>query len=58
MKAVRRSLLEADVSVQVADSFIKRVEQHAAGREVLKSLRPLNSRAGRLRRVVSVDGSG
>lgn len=40
LKAVRRALLEADVNIQVADSFVKRCEEAALGRDVLKSLNP------------------
>lgn len=37
---VRRALLEADVSLQVARDFLSRVEQKALGQDVLKSLQP------------------
>ncbi|MBY0589317.1 signal recognition particle protein [bacterium] len=40
LKEVRRALLSADVNLEVADRFIKRVEESALGRDVLKSLRP------------------
>ena len=40
LREVRRALLEADVNYQVARSFLKRVEERAAGQEVLKSVNP------------------
>lgn len=40
LRAVRKALLEADVNIKVADTFIGRVEKSAVGREVLKSLNP------------------
>lgn len=40
MREVRRALLEADVNVQVAKDFVKRVEERAVGVETLRSLRP------------------
>ena len=40
MRAVRRALLEADVNIQVASTFIERVQKTAVGRQVLRSLNP------------------
>lgn len=40
LKLVERSLLDADVSYEVATSFMKRVSEEALGEKVLKSLRP------------------
>lgn len=40
LKTVRRSLLDADVNVEVAETFITRVKEKAAGREVLKQVNP------------------
>lgn len=40
LKSVRRALLEADVNIEVADVFVKRCEQTAVGRDVLKTLNP------------------
>jgi signal recognition particle subunit SRP54 len=40
LREVRRALLEADVSFQVAKDFLGRVEERALGEEVLKSIRP------------------
>ncbi|MEL6747136.1 MAG: signal recognition particle receptor subunit alpha, partial [Pseudomonadota bacterium] len=40
MREVRRALLEADVSLEVARGFIKTVTEQAVGREVLKSVTP------------------
>jgi len=40
LREVRRALLSADVSLEVVNSFIQRVEQTALGRDVLKSVRP------------------
>ena len=40
LREIRRALLEADVSFNVARSFLKRVREQAAGREVLRSLTP------------------
>ena len=40
LKLVEKSLLEADVSYEVARSFMKRVSEQALGEKVLKSLRP------------------
>lgn len=40
MRAVRRALLEADVNLNVVESFIERVEKTALGRDVMRSLRP------------------
>ena len=40
LREIRRALLEADVSFNVARSFLKRVREQAAGRQVLRSLTP------------------
>ena len=40
LQSVRRALLEADVNLTVADTFIERVAQEAEGREVYKALNP------------------
>ena len=40
MKEVRRSLLEADVNLEVVTQFCEEVTQEAIGSEVLKSLKP------------------
>ncbi|MEM9766049.1 MAG: signal recognition particle receptor subunit alpha, partial [Pseudomonadota bacterium] len=40
MREVRVALLEADVSLPVARSFIKRVSEKATGQAVLKSVTP------------------
>ncbi|NDJ77258.1 MAG: signal recognition particle protein, partial [Chloroflexi bacterium] len=40
LREVRMALLEADVNLAVAKSFIKRVKERAIGAEVQKSLRP------------------
>lgn len=40
MREVRRALLEADVSLEVAKSFIDSVTEKAIGAEVLKSVKP------------------
>lgn len=40
LRAIRRTLLEADVNFQVAKSFVRRVKKRAVGREVLQSLTP------------------
>jgi signal recognition particle subunit SRP54 len=40
MRAVRRALLEADVSLRVVKEFIARVRERAVGAEVLNSLTP------------------
>lgn len=40
MREVRRALLEADVSLEVAKDFIDRVTEKAVGAEVLKSVKP------------------
>ena len=40
MREVRRALLEADVALPVARSFIDRVKERAVGQEVLKSVTP------------------
>jgi signal recognition particle subunit SRP54 len=40
MREVRRSLLEADVNLEVVTEFCEEVTQEALGKEVLKSLKP------------------
>ena len=40
MREVRRALLEADVSLEVAKGFIDKVTEKAVGAEVLKSVKP------------------
>ncbi|MBX3506880.1 MAG: signal recognition particle protein [Parvibaculum sp.] len=40
MREVRRALIEADVALPVARSFIDRVKERAVGQEVLKSVTP------------------
>lgn len=40
LREVRRAFLEADVNFQVARDFVARVEERAAGQEVLKNLSP------------------
>src|SRR5687768_3433111 len=40
MREVRRALLEADVSLEVARAFVEHVKQRAVGVEVLKSVTP------------------
>ncbi len=40
MREVRRALLEADVSLEVAKDFIDKVTEKAIGAEVLKSVKP------------------
>ncbi|MGL4325211.1 MAG: signal recognition particle receptor subunit alpha, partial [Beijerinckiaceae bacterium] len=40
MREVRRALLEADVALEVARSFIDKVRTRAVGAEVLKSVTP------------------
>lgn len=40
MREVRRALLEADVSLEVAKDFIEKVTEKAVGAEVLKSVKP------------------
>jgi signal recognition particle subunit SRP54 len=40
MREVRRALLEADVSLEVARAFVEQVKQRAVGVEVLKSITP------------------
>lgn len=40
MREVRRALLEADVSLEVARDFIEKVTEKAIGAEVLKSVKP------------------
>lgn len=40
LRDVRRALLEADVHYQVAKTFVKRVEERAIGRDVLKGINP------------------
>jgi signal recognition particle subunit SRP54 len=40
LEQVRRALLEADVSIQVVDSFMARVSEESVGEKVLRSLNP------------------
>ena len=40
LKEIRRALLEADVHYKVAKDFVKRLEERAVGKEVLKGLNP------------------
>ena len=40
LREVRLALLEADVNVKVARSFLERVRERSVGREVLESLTP------------------
>jgi signal recognition particle subunit SRP54 len=40
MKEVRRALLEADVSYEIVENFIKQVTAEAVGETVMKSLKP------------------
>ncbi|MCP4704937.1 MAG: signal recognition particle protein, partial [candidate division Zixibacteria bacterium] len=40
LREVRRALLEADVNYKVTKQFIKKVEEHAVGDKVLKSIEP------------------
>jgi signal recognition particle subunit SRP54 len=40
MREVRRALLEADVSLEVARAFVEQVKQRAVGADVLKSVTP------------------
>lgn len=40
MREVRRALLEADVSLEVARDFVKKVSEKAVGQEVIKSVSP------------------
>ena len=40
LRDIRRALIDADVNVQVATRFAERVEKAAAGRDVLKTLKP------------------
>jgi signal recognition particle subunit SRP54 len=40
LRLVRRALLEADVNLEVADVFTKRVEENARGRQILRALNP------------------
>ena len=40
LREIRRALLEADVSIQVARDFVARVREKAVGTEVLRSLQP------------------
>lgn len=40
LREVRRALLEADVNYKVTKEFIKKIEQHAVGEKVLKSIEP------------------
>jgi len=46
MRAVRQSLLEADVSYEIAQDFVGRVTEQAVGERVLKSLRPSDEIVG------------
>ena len=40
MREVRMALLEADVSLPIVKSFVKRVRERAVGAELLRSLKP------------------
>jgi signal recognition particle subunit SRP54 len=40
LREVRRALLEADVSLEVARAFVQEVKKHAVGVEVMKSVTP------------------
>ena len=40
LRDIRKALLEADVHFKVAKDFIKRVQERAAGRDVIKSVTP------------------
>ena len=40
LREIRRALLEADVNFVVAKNFLKKVREHATGKEVLRSLTP------------------
>lgn len=40
MQAVKQSLLEADVSYELVDSFVKNITEQSLGEKVLKSLKP------------------
>jgi signal recognition particle subunit SRP54 len=40
LASVRRALLEADVNIKVAETFIERVEEAAIGKDVFKALNP------------------
>ena len=40
LREVRRALLEADVALDVVRSFIDKVQEHAVGAEVIKSVTP------------------
>ena len=40
MREVRRALLEADVSLEVARAFVEQVKQRAVGVDVIKSVTP------------------
>ena len=46
LRMVRESLLEADVSLTVADDFVRKVGEQAIGETVLKSLRPTEQFVG------------
>ena len=46
MREVRRSLLEADVNLEVVTEFCEEVTQEALGTEVLKSLKPQEQMVG------------
>ncbi len=46
LRLVKQALLEADVSISVANQFIERVSERAAGEEVLKSLKPSQQLVG------------
>ena len=40
MRDIRRALLEADVSLDVAKKFISEVKQKALGQEIIRSISP------------------
>ena len=40
MRDIRRALLEADVSLDVAKKFISEVKQKAIGQEIIRSISP------------------
>jgi signal recognition particle subunit SRP54 len=46
LRLVKQALLEADVSVSVANEFAERVSQRAIGEQVLKSLKPTQQLIG------------
>jgi signal recognition particle subunit SRP54 len=57
LRAVRQSLLEADVNYDVASQFVDRVAEQAIGAEVLKSLKPYEQFVGIVfRELVSLMG--